>query len=131
MKLFRSAQLACSALMLAFMVGCASVGMPVADTFNKKMVVGYDTITWVAESAESLRTAGKLSDQDRDNIVNINAEAIAALDLAVAARRAACPFPVSTCASPVADAKLAFATSLLQGIQAYLNAQLAAAGAKK
>lgn len=67
------------ALMFA---ACAQLGVPAADTFNKRLLAGYQTVETVASTASTLRTAGKLSDADRDNVVATSRTAIAGLDLA-------------------------------------------------
>lgn len=69
----------CFALLLA---ACAQLGVPEADTFNKKVFAGYNTVEGIAKTASDLRTAGKLSDGDRDNVVATARSAIQGLDLA-------------------------------------------------
>ena len=61
---------------------CAQLGVPAADTFNKRLLAGYHTVDAVANTASALRAAGKLSDADRDNVVNTGRTAVAGLDVA-------------------------------------------------
>lgn len=61
---------------------CAALGVPTADTFNKKLISGYSTVQVVAKSASALRAAGKLSEVDRANVVDTNRQVLAGLDLA-------------------------------------------------
>lgn len=69
---------ACALLLSA----CAALGVPDADTFNKRAMAGYQTIETVASTAGTLRIAGKLSDADRDNVVSTTRAAITGIDLA-------------------------------------------------
>lgn len=69
---------ACALILAA----CAQLGVPSPDTFNKRALAGYQTVETIATTAGSLRSAGKLSDADRDNVVATSRTAIAALDLA-------------------------------------------------
>ena len=81
---------------LSITQGCAALGVPAADTFNKKLIAGYSTLTVAANSAATLRLAGKLSDARRDETVKslraaqTELDAIGALggaDLAAADKR--------------------------------------------
>lgn len=65
-------RLAALMFMLAFVVGlsaCASLGVPTADTVNKKAAEGYITITAAANVVTTARVAGKMSEADRDKTV--------------------------------------------------------------
>ena len=100
-----------------FLTACAVVGAPTPDTFNKKLLQGYATVQAVAHTASALRTAGKLSDADRDNVVQTNRQAVAALDIAALAAKTDLD---------AADAKLQSALVVLQALQGYLVKQQAA-----
>lgn len=108
---------------------CTTLSLPTVDTFNKRALVGYAAVNYVATTAQGLRAAGKLSDADRANVVTANAAGISALDLAVSMHALACPPPAAASAPPVActdagsDAKLTAAVAIVQALQAYLVAQ--------
>lgn len=63
--------------------GCASLGVPAADTINKKAAEGYIAITAAANSVTTLRAAGKMSETDRNNTVATLQTAKSGLDAAV------------------------------------------------
>jgi hypothetical protein len=70
-------------LLLALcLVGCAGLGVPPADTFNKKALATLSTVETVAKSAQNLRAAGKLSDADRDNVVSTLETTVSGVKLA-------------------------------------------------
>lgn len=98
-------------LLSALLISCAQMGVPAADTFNKRLMAGYQTVEAIAWSAGSLRSAGKLSDADRDNVVATSRTAIAALDLA---RQVHATNPQA------GDDKLSATITVLGALQAYL-----------
>lgn len=61
---------------------CAQLGVPAADTFNKRLLAGYQTVESVATTANTLHAAGKLSGADVDNVVATSRTAIAGLNVA-------------------------------------------------
>lgn len=71
-----------AAALVALLSACASLGVPNADTFNKKVLSAYATVDVVAESAAILWAAGKMSAQDRAHIVDTNRQVLAGLELA-------------------------------------------------
>jgi hypothetical protein len=76
-----------AALSLMILMGCAQLGVPAADSFNKKALAAHQTVTAIAQTATTLRQAGKLSDADRDNIVATLKGAEAGIDLATLAAK--------------------------------------------
>lgn len=103
--------LAFIAALLLVLAACAQLGVPAADTFNKRLLAGYQTVEAIATSAGSLRAAGKLSDADRDNVVATSRTAIAGLDLARQVHQT----------NPQAgDDKLSATITVLTALQAYL-----------
>ena len=109
--------------------GCAQLGVPAADTFNKKLYEGYATVAYVAQSAQQLRISGHLSDADRANVVASSQAAVNGLDLAASMHATACPAaqPAAAgnpaCTAPAANAKLSATLLVLQALQTYLNTQ--------
>lgn len=61
--------------------GCAALGVPKADTFNKQVVVANSIVESVATTAASLHAAGKISDDDRASVYQQGTEARAAIEL--------------------------------------------------
>lgn len=55
-------------LLLMLIAGCASLGIPQADTFNKKEAVAITTVTAIRSTALTLLTSGKISADDAQNI---------------------------------------------------------------
>lgn len=71
-----------AALLLFVLSGCAALGAPEADTFNKKVGAGYVTIAAAADIAVSLYNAGKLSRDEATKVEATLNEAVAALGMA-------------------------------------------------
>lgn len=123
-SLIRHLALPVVGIFAAVVMGCTALGVPAADTFNKKMAAGYATVQVVAESAKSAYTAGKLSEKDRTNVVTTTRAAIEGLDLAQTAYSATCPASAPPgCVAPAADAKLVATLAVLTALQAYLATQ--------
>ena len=100
-----------AAFVLALLTVCASLGIPDADTFNKKAMVAHGTVAAIAKSATSLRAAGKLSDADRDNIVATLKNAEMGIDMATMVGKT----------DPAAGVtKLDTSIAVLTALQAYL-----------
>ena len=112
-----------AAVAFALATACSTLTGDAADTFNKKALAGYATVEFVGRNAVALNQQGKLSPADKDNVVNANRAAIAGLDLARSAYRAACPGAAPDCKAPTADAKLAATLTVLNALQAYLVTQ--------
>ena len=82
MKL-RNPMMLCAALLLAaLLAACASLGMAPADTLNKKALAAHTTIEGIAKSASLLRSANKLSDTDKQHVVDTLIEAEAGIYIA-------------------------------------------------
>jgi hypothetical protein len=86
------------AILVAFALlsACASLGVPPADTFAKRLAAGYVTVQTVAEGAAKLHAAGRItSDEARrvhaglgDAVVGLDAAgALGSTDLAAAQTR--------------------------------------------
>lgn len=90
---------------------CAQLGVPAADTFNKKALVAYSTVEGVAKTAASLRAAGKLSDSDRENVLTTGRAAVTGIELAKQMRPAD---------PQAAEDKLTATITVLSALSAYL-----------
>lgn len=100
------------ALVLAFVLAaCTGLGVQSPATFNQKVLAAHSTVTAIANSASTLRAAGKLSDADRDNVVSTLRSAEAGIDLAVLTHKT----------NPQAGGdKLTATITVLTALQAYL-----------
>lgn len=98
-------------LATALLTACAQLGVPAADTFNKKAVAAHNTVTAVAKAATTLRAAGKLSDADRDNVVATLRSAETGIDLATM---------VAKTDAPAGMTKLDTSIAVLTALQTYL-----------
>lgn len=72
-------------LMFAIALGvmlasCASLGVPAADTFNKKLDAAYNTVTAAANTTATLYTAGKITPERKTQIVAVLRTANTSLD---------------------------------------------------
>ena len=70
------------ALLLALLTGCAALGVPQADTFNKRVVVANSIVESVATTTATLHAAGKITDEERGSVYQQGTEARAAIELA-------------------------------------------------
>ena len=98
-------------LLLAFLVGCASLALPTPETFREKLAAGNATITEVATSAETLRQSGKISDDDAQNIKSQCQNLLDGLKVARS---------LSTTDMTSANNRLAVITTSLKALQGYL-----------
>jgi predicted outer membrane protein len=97
---------------LPFVVGCAALGLPTADTFNQKMAVAYGTVTALRTSATTLVGTGKITPDDAQNVLTQTDNARAALDIARVAYKSG--------DTTGASVKLDTTTTVLRALQAYL-----------
>lgn len=120
-RLFVSSFLAMAFAMAAIvgvmsMQGCATLGVPSADTVNKKAAEGYISLAAAAHTVVTLRQAGKMDDATHvKTIVSLGAAREAIDDIVQQA-------PIDPAA---ADAKLRQALALIASIQAVLATQQA------
>jgi hypothetical protein len=57
-----------AAAVLLVLPGCASLGVPTAQTFDERVVAGYQIVTGMAESTGMLLDANKIEAKDGRNI---------------------------------------------------------------
>jgi hypothetical protein len=96
---------------LAVLVGCTTLGLPTAQTFDEKLIAAVSTVTAAREATTTLLNAKKLSSDDAEHILDQLRNARAGLDIA---RGMAKGDPVA------ADAKLTTIRTALIALQAYL-----------
>lgn len=99
------------ALALVCLTACQSLGVPPADTFQKRLAAGYATVQTVADSTRSLLTAGKVTPSEAQRVQKANTEALAGLDAAATLARTDLT---------QADTRLTVAITVLSGLQAFL-----------
>lgn len=63
-----------AALLLSSCAMLQNMGLPAAETFNQKLVVGYSSVTQIRETATVLVQSGKISPDDAQQ-VQISADA--------------------------------------------------------
>ena len=98
--------------LLALFVGCASIGLPVPETFNQKLAVSLGAVTAVRESTITLLKAGKISADDAQNVQNQANNLRTGLDIAR---------DIARTDPKAGDAKLTALHSALNALQTYLN----------
>lgn len=97
--------------MLALLTACASMGIPPADTFNKRLATGYATVQAVADSAMALHHSGRLTREEAADVGRQLNGAVGALDAAAIMFRT----------DPVAaENRLAVTITALTALQAFL-----------
>jgi hypothetical protein len=96
---------------IILLAACQSLGVPPADTFNKRIVVANSLVESASATVETLFTAGKLSQPDAKQFNQRCADAAAGIDIT---RQTHVTDPTA------ADAKL---TAIIAGLNA-LNAEL-------
>ena len=102
------------ALTLGAIGGCASVGLPTADSFNERLAVGYSTVTTIRQSATTLLQAKKITADDGQNVLEQTNSARAGLDIART---------LSKVDVKAAEGKLTAARAVLSALQSYLAAR--------
>lgn len=68
-------------LLIVLISGCASLGVPKADTFNKQIVVANGLVASAASTAETLLTAGKITQGEARDVVEQGTEARATIEV--------------------------------------------------
>lgn len=71
-----------ASLVLTLLVGCTALGVPTAQSFNEKMIVGYSTVTAVRTTATQLLVIKKISASDGENVLVATDAAKVGLDTA-------------------------------------------------
>lgn len=110
MKSFRL--LICTVLAGA-LLACAGLGVPPADTYDKKVAAAYALVATVADGTTALVTAGKISKADAVNVKATADTAIAGIDAAKGM------FETNPAA---AQTKLTSTIAILTALQVYLAA---------
>jgi hypothetical protein len=114
MKKFSFSYLLTFAFLTAFLVGCAQLGVPATDTFNKKLLAGYSSVTAVRNTATTLLVAKQITPKDAQNI-QVQADAArGGLDIASS---------LKDTDFKAAEDRLTVSLTILQGIQTYLNSR--------
>lgn len=98
-------------LLLAWMVACAQVGLPPAETFSDKLAAGYSLNAQVRATAAELLKIKKISVADAEQVLAQTDNARAGLDVA----RELSKFNLEA-----ADAKLTAMRTALLAVQTYL-----------
>lgn len=100
---------------LATLVGCAFLGVPVADTFAKRATLALSNVTAVREATTNLVTAGAITADDAQNVQDQADTARAGIDLAITF---AATDPTQ------AENRLAAAQVILDALKSYLQTQV-------
>lgn len=98
-------------LILLLLSACATLGVPQADTFNKRLAAGYVTVTGVRNTADTLLSASKITPEDAQNVNDQADNARTGLDLAR---------QIHTSNPPAGDAKLDAVVTGLTALESYL-----------
>lgn len=107
----RTLQIFFAAIAVAFLMGCGALGLPsAADDFNAKVVGASTTVKAAAGTAIQLRVAGKLTDAQRDKVVQACTKALDAIE---AAKK------LSAVDLPASENRLALALAVVTALQAF------------
>jgi hypothetical protein len=96
---------------LSICAACASVGVPPADTFNKKLAAGYVTVSAVADAATSAVNSGAITKADAAGVLAAVKAVEQGLDTAAS---------IHATDAAAGDTKLQTAIQALTALQAYL-----------
>lgn len=77
----RKLQVSLISLLALMLAGCAALGVPKADTFNKQIVVANGIVESIAETAGTLYSAGKISTEEKDDVHLQGTEARVTIEL--------------------------------------------------
>ena len=103
-----------AALALAGLTACSTIGSPSPDTFNEKVVVGYQAVEVLAHTAMTLRIQGQITAAQKDSYAQRIQEMEDALVMAQTMHQT----------DPAgAQTKLALIIAALSALQAELAAQ--------
>jgi hypothetical protein len=102
-------------LILGALLGCASLGLAPASTFDERLAYAVSQNTAVRQAAANALDAGDIATEDAKRVLSITNEVRTALD---AARLASGLGDTST-----AEGRLQLATALLVELQKYLRSQ--------
>lgn len=98
--------------LISALVACQSLGIPTADTFNKKLLTGYSTVEIIGNTTNTLAQAGKISKQDATNVLEQASTAKVSLDVA---RSVHAENP------DLGNQKLVASLTILKALQAYVG----------
>lgn len=76
---------AACAVLIVVLSGCSVLGVPPADTFNKRVVVANGIVEQVSRTVETLFVAGKLTKEDAQAYNERAESAATGIDIAVQA----------------------------------------------
>lgn len=100
-----------SAIVLALVIGCAGLGIPIPQTFNQKLFVAYAGVSTVVTTATTLVQAKVITGKDGKNVAAQADNVKDALDIADQVHQT----------DPAAgEAKLTAALTALQALKTYL-----------
>lgn len=99
-------------LLLLMLAGCAALGVPQADTFNKRIVVANGVVESTTKTIETLYVAGKLTKDEAQEANEQAGNAAVGIDIA---RQTHTTDPAA------ADAKLTATLAALNALNAYLE----------
>lgn len=105
------------ALFVAFVLGCAALGLETPQTFEGKALVAISTVDEVTKSASTLLNARKISSADAENVIKVGDGAMAGIAIA---RTIAKQDPAA------GQARLTAITTALAALQVYLATRSAA-----
>lgn len=98
--------------LLMTLSACQSLGIPSADTFNKKLLTGYALVETIGNTSNTLLQAEKLSKQDAANVLQQASVAKISLDVSRTVYQE----------NPqIGSAKLAATLTVLQALQSYVG----------
>jgi hypothetical protein len=100
---------------ILLLVGCASLGLAPAQTFDQKLAYAYGTHSAVQQGATQALADKTLSSTDAMQVLKLADESRALLDAARAAAKVGDP--------TTANGKLVLATSILTQLQTYLRSK--------
>lgn len=78
----RIRNLAALAFVCVVLAACSTINLNAPKSFNAGLQDGYTTITAIAQTATTLKAAGKISDDDVTNIVTVLENMKSGLDIA-------------------------------------------------
>lgn len=99
-------------VILSLMIGCASIGLPVPETFNQKLIVGYSTVTAIRTTNAMLLDASAITADDGENVSKAADVARTGLDVARA---------LSRTDMTAAEGKLTAVRTTIAALSAYLS----------
>jgi len=107
----------------SILMGCSTLGIPTADTFNQRVAVTKTSVTAIRDSATIALKSGTITVADGDNVLKQTDTAWDGIKVVQDMYTKACPTADPKCVATAAENRLMLISSVLKSLQDYLLLQ--------